>query len=181
LLDAFSYRPPYYRVEDDERAPRNNYYEQGLQNTRGFRALKVWLLLKQIGARGYRELIAGNIALARRLFAAAQAEPEIETGTRNLSIVTFRFVPCGLVPGSAAVDAYLDELNAALVAALQTGGELFVSNAVVGGRYLLRACIVNFRTTASDVDAVLPIVVRVGRALDCARRPPALGVPEGAG
>jgi hypothetical protein len=84
-------------------------------------------------------------------------------------------VPEGLAAGTPAVDAYLDELNAALVAELQAGGELYVSNAVVDERYLLRACIVNFRTTASDVDAVLPIVVRVGRVLDAALRPRTLG------
>jgi glutamate/tyrosine decarboxylase-like PLP-dependent enzyme len=175
LLDAFSYRPPYYRIEDDDGGRRNDYYEQGLQNTRGFRALKVWLLLKYLGRDGYRELFRGNIALAARLFAAAQAQAEIEACMHNLSIVTFRFVPEGLAAETPAVNAYLDELNEALVAELQAGGEVYVSNAVVEGRYLLRACIVNFRTTASDVDAVLPIVVQVGRVLDAALRPQTLG------
>ena len=55
--------------------------------------------------------------------------------------------------------------------ALQRGGELFVSNAVVGGRYLLRACIVNFHTTRADVEAVPEIVARTGRAIDAEMRP----------
>src|SRR5690606_6763960 len=71
LLDAFSYHPPYYHLAEDDaqsgdesHAPRNDYYEHGLQNSRGFRALKVWLGLKQIGGKGLRALIRENIALA---------------------------------------------------------------------------------------------------------------------
>ena len=63
---------------------------------------------------------------------------------------------------TAAGAAYLDELNRQLVAALQTGGEAYVSNAVIEGRQFLRACIVNFRTTAADVDALAKIVVLRG-------------------
>lgn len=53
---------------------------------------------------------------------------------------------------------------------LQRGGEAFVSNAVVGGRYVLRACIVNFHTTRADVEAVPEIVARIGRAVDAELR-----------
>ena len=65
--------------------------------------------------------------------------------------------------GESDAEAHLDALNRALLDRLQHGGEAFVSNAVVGGRYLLRACIVNFHTTRADVEAVPDIVVRVGR------------------
>ena len=58
---------------------------------------------------------------------------------------------------------YLDRLNDAILERLQWGGEAFVSNAVIGGRHVLRACIVNFRTTLADVEALPEIVVRVGR------------------
>jgi hypothetical protein len=57
---------------------------------------------------------------------------------------------------------------------LQKGGELFVSNAVVGGKYLLRACIVNFRTSTDDINALPEIVVREGRAIDASIRPDGL-------
>ena len=65
------------------------------------------------------------------------------------------------------VERYLNELNSALLDALQRGGDLFVSNAVIRGRYVLRACIVNFHTDASDVEAVSGIVATLGR---CSRR-----------
>ena len=68
--------------------------------------------------------------------------------------------------GEPSVERYLDSLNQELLDRLQRGGEAFVSNAVVHGRYLLRACIVNFHTTRADVEAVPEIVTRIGRATD---------------
>ena len=60
LRAAFAYHPPYYHF--DEQA--TNYVDYGPQNSRGFRALKVWLALKQVGAAGYREMIADDIRLS---------------------------------------------------------------------------------------------------------------------
>jgi aromatic-L-amino-acid/L-tryptophan decarboxylase len=173
LREAFSYRPAYYRIEDESDAGLD-YYEHGLQNTRGFRALKVWLCLRQAGRAGYERRIREDIALARRLFELAAAEPELEAGTQHLSITTFRYRPASLADDSEAARDYLDTLNTELVAALQTGGEVYVSNAVIGGRQHLRACIVNFRTRAADVEALTRIAVRVGRELDARLRPEGL-------
>ena len=74
------------------------------------------------------------------------------------------------------VEAYLNKLNEELLNDLQKGGEAFISNAVVEGKYLLRACIVNFRTTLPDVEALPEIVIRLGRALDSEIRPKSLKV-----
>jgi glutamate/tyrosine decarboxylase-like PLP-dependent enzyme len=112
-----------------------------------------------------------NIALAAQLFRDTQAHEEIEACTHNLSITTFRYVPRDLQPGDGAVDRYLNELNTALLAKLKSGGEVYVSNAIVDGKYMLRACIVNFRTTSRDVAAVPTLVARVGRDVDDALRP----------
>ena len=75
-------------------------------------------------------------------------------------------LPAFFAPRQPAVEEHLDALNRELLDRLQRGGEVFVSNAVVGGRYVLRACIVNFHTTLGDVEAVPAIIVRVGRAVD---------------
>jgi hypothetical protein len=93
--------------------------------------------------------------------------------TQDLSITTFRYLPRDLRTNlrEEQIEPYLDSLNRELLDELQRGGEIFVSNAVVDGRYLLRACIVNFHTTQADVEAVPDIVVRVGRALDAKLRP----------
>jgi aromatic-L-amino-acid/L-tryptophan decarboxylase len=164
LRAAFAYHPPYYHF--DERA--TNYVDYGPQNSRGFRALKVWLALRHAGAAGYRAMIADDIRLSRMMADAVDRHPELELVTQALSIATFRYVPRDLRPGvgTEAVEHRLDALNRRLLDRLQRGGEAFVSNAVVGGRYVLRACIVNFHTGRSDVEALPEIVARAGRAVD---------------
>jgi glutamate/tyrosine decarboxylase-like PLP-dependent enzyme len=171
LRDAFSYRPPYYHLDRNDEEPGNDYYEHGMQNSRGFRALKVWLGLRHLGRDGYCRLMRDNIALAAQLFRDAEAHDEIEACTHNLSITTFRYVPRDLQPGDAGVDRYLNELNTALLVKLKSDGRLYVSNAVVDGKYLLRACVVNFRTSRSDVEAVPALVAAVGRDVDASLRP----------
>jgi aromatic-L-amino-acid/L-tryptophan decarboxylase len=169
LRAAFSYHPPYYHFE--ERA--TNYVDYGLQNSRGFRALKVWLALRHAGAAGYRRMIADDIALSRAMADVVRAHAELEFFTHALSITTFRFVPSDLRVrvGEAETEAHLDALNRSLLDRLQRGGEVFISNAVIRDRYVLRACIVNFNTTRADVEAVPDIVARVGRTIDRAMRP----------
>ena len=163
LRAAFAYHPPYYHFE--ERV--TNFVDYGPQNSRGFRALKVWLALRHVGASGYRTMIGDDMRLARALADAVRRTPELELLTQSLSITTFRYVPAELAAtiGDPAVDARLDAINRELLDRLQRGGELFVSNAVVAGRYALRACVVNFQTTPADIDAIPAIVVRVGRAV----------------
>jgi glutamate/tyrosine decarboxylase-like PLP-dependent enzyme len=171
LRDAFSYSPPYYRFDGEKEDPRTNYYELGLQNSRGFRALKVWLGLRQAGTRGLARMIGDDIRLARELHRLVAATPRLEAWTLGLSITTFRYVPEGLAPGTAAVDGYLDTLNEELLRRLKASGEVFVSNAVVRGTFLLRACVVNFRTTLAHLEALPAIVVRHGEEADRALRP----------
>jgi aromatic-L-amino-acid decarboxylase len=161
LRAAFSHHPPYYHF--DERA--TNYVDYGPQNSRGFRALKVWLALKHAGAAGYRKMISDDIRLSRAMAAAVSVHPELELITQDLSITTFRYVP-GDLPASLRGEErerHLDAINRELLDRLQRGGEVFVSNAVIHGRYVLRACIVNFHTTLADVEALPGIVARVGR------------------
>jgi aromatic-L-amino-acid decarboxylase len=161
---AFAYHPPYYHL--DEHAL--NFVDFGMQNSRGFRALKVWLMLQQAGAAGYRQMISDDIALSRRLAQVVASDRELELVTQHLSITTFRFVPGDLRHASENDDVrpYLDKLNQALLDRLQRGGRAFVSNAVVNGTYVLRACIVNFHTSAADIEALPGIVTDLGRTLD---------------
>ena len=169
LRAAFAYHPPYYHFEEQA----TNYVDYGPQNSRGFRALKVWLALKQVGADGYRKMIADDILLSKALAQSIERHAELELMTQDLSITTFRYVPRDLQTNlrEEQIEPYLDSLNRELLDELQRGGEIFVSNAVVDGRFLLRACIVNFHTSQADVEAVPDIVVRVGRTLDAKLRP----------
>ena len=174
LVDAFSFQPTYYRFGDArDEDPLTNYYEMGPQNSRGFRALKVWLGLKQAGRDGQIKMIRDDIELARALDRAVAARPDLETVTCNLSIATFRYRPPDL-EGREEARAYLDTLNEEVLERLKDGGEAFLSNAVVDGRFVLRACIVNFRTTRADVEALPALVARLGREADAKLRPESL-------
>lgn len=167
LRDAFSYHPPYYHFDEEA----TNFVDYGPQNSRGFRALKVWLGLRQAGREGYVKMIADDIALAKELYRCVSKHPELEAFTQELSITTFRYVPRDLKPGSEQVEEYLNQLNTELLTRLQNGGEAFVSNAVIRGKFILRACIVNFRTTLEDIQALPGIVARIGKEADEDIRP----------
>ncbi len=161
LRAAFTYRPPYYKFEDSEDAPIH-YVDFGPQNSRGFRALKVWIALRQAGRDGYARMIAEDIELARELHRLAEADDELEAWTTSLSITTFRYVPPGVEPGTPDGEELLNRLNQELLGRLERDGEVFMSNAVIRGAYLLRVCVVNFRTGLEDIRAVAEIVKRVG-------------------
>lgn len=163
LTNAFSYHPSYYSFEVEA----TNYFEIGPQNSRGFRALKVWLALQHAGAAGYREMIEDDIALARYLFELASDHPELEAITQHLSITTLRYVPRELwaTLGSERTEAYLNQLNQRLLEAIESSGEAFISNAVIGGKYALRFCIVNFRASTGDIEAMPRLVVQLGRQI----------------
>jgi aromatic-L-amino-acid decarboxylase len=158
LLETFSHRPPYYHLPETDEEEPINYFELGPQNSRSFRALKVWLALRQVGRDGYVRMLEEDCALARELARVVEAEPELQFGTTNLGITTFRYVPDDLVGD----DERLNEVNTELLTRLQADGEAFVSKAVINGRFFLRACFVNFRTTAEDVRALPPLVRRLG-------------------
>jgi aromatic-L-amino-acid decarboxylase len=166
LRAAFSYRPPYYHFDDHV----VNYVDYGPQNSRGFRALKVWLGLRHVGRAGYLKMIGDDMLLARHLHQLLAHHPEFEATSQSLSITTFRYVPPDLRPqlGSGKVEDYLNQLNQNLLTAVEKTGEAFLSNAIIGGRFVLRACIVNFHTSLEDVDALPRLLSRLGQEADAA-------------
>jgi aromatic-L-amino-acid decarboxylase len=166
LHEAFSYHPSYYHLAEDPQEAPVNYHEYGPQNSRGFRALKVWLALRQVGREGYRQMIDDDIRLAQELYRLVADHPELEAVSQNLSITTFRYVPPDFRGESKSLELYLNQLNTELLTRLQTGGEVFLSNAVVRNQFLLRACVVNFRTSLADIRAIPGIVTRIGRKVD---------------
>ncbi len=160
LHDTFSFKPVYYNFEGNGSERPLNFHEYGMQNSRGFKAFKVWLSLKQAGKSGISEMIRDNIDLAQKLFELAQKTHEIEAVSQNLSVTTFRYVPDDIIDNE-----YLNLINEKLLNRLQSGGEVFLSNAIVNGRYCLRVCIVNFRTVYSDFEALIKIVQREGKKI----------------
>jgi glutamate/tyrosine decarboxylase-like PLP-dependent enzyme len=165
LHAAFAHQSVYYRSQRDADEP-TPYREYSLQTSRGFRALKVWICLQLAGRQGYRRMITDDILLARRLHALAGAHPLLEALSQGLSITTLRFVPADLVSGDPAAAPYLDRLNRALLARLHAEGGFYPSETTIGGKFALRVCIVNFRTEAADIDALVGALVRAGAELD---------------
>jgi glutamate/tyrosine decarboxylase-like PLP-dependent enzyme len=165
LIETYSSHPVYYNFNSTDEPLVQNYYEYGFQNSRGFRALKVWLTLQQVGRSGYIKMIGEDIQLSKLLFNLANTHPELEAITQSLSITTLRYVPLDDAPAGQNNQSYLNKLNETLLNELQRGGEVFLSNAVVTEKYCLRACIVNFRTTEKDIGEIIEIIVREGRKI----------------
>ena len=140
LRGAFAHGAPYYHFGE----LATNYFEYGLQNSRGFRALKVWLALQQVGRSGYVQMIRDDIHLARALHDLLTDYPEIEALSQNLSITTFRYVPHDLLDRSETepVRSYLNDLNQEILARIERSGEIYLSNAIIQERFALRICVV---------------------------------------
>ena len=174
LEDSFAVHPA-YTAEDKELTRRGiDLFNMGPQFSRGFQGLKVWVSLLAHGWDAYSRRIAHDVELARYLHDLAGQRPEFEVlDPQSLSIACFRFVPDRL-PDAPGPDEYLNTLNERLMAEIQLGGRVFPSNAIVDDRFWLRACIVNFRTEAEDVEALLDTAATLGAKLDAELRPETL-------
>ena len=86
-----------------------------------------------------------------------------------------RFVPSELraTVGTPDTERTLDDLNQRLLSALEHSGEAFLSNAIVNGRFMLRACIVNFNTTLADIETLPQLIARIARQLVTSSAAPA--------
>ncbi|MEP7381395.1 MAG: pyridoxal-dependent decarboxylase [Gemmatimonadota bacterium] len=169
LADAFAIEPSYV-FEDKALTGRGvDLYALGPQFSRGFHALKIWISLLAHGWQAYERRITHDVALARYLHERVLAHAELEAvgPAPTLSISCFRYVPPGCARGPES-DAYLNTLNERLMAELQLGGRVYPSNAMIGGRFALRACVVNFRTEAVDIDALVEEAVARGRGVHAA-------------
>ena len=164
LRAAFSIDAAYVR-EDAEMSGRGlNIGELGPQWSRAFIALKVWMSLAAHGTDAYARRIAHDVELARYLDDRVRQHPDLEPMCPvTLSIACFRYAPAGID------DATLDALNERLMIEIRRDGRTCPSNAVLGGRYCLRACFVNHRTEADVVDDLVDAAVSLGSGLIASR------------
>lgn len=152
MRDTFSVVPPYLR--DDRQLPW--FSEFGPQQTRGFRALKLWLALKHVGVEGYRRLITRDIRLTKMLREKMQSRSDFEVVTAGpLSITCFRYTPSG------ATD--LEALNRSILGIVQNKGDVYLTSTQLKGEFVLRASIINFRTTEADLDFLLDTIAQAGQ------------------
>jgi aromatic-L-amino-acid decarboxylase len=159
--ETFALTPEY--LEHTERGLASGslwFSEYGLQLSRGFRALKVWLSIKEHGLDKFGRLIDQNIAQAAELSARVRAEPLLEImAPVHTNIVCFRFNPGGMDP------AGLDALNEELLIRLHESGIAAPSYTTLGGRYCLRAAITNHRTVSADLAVLVKAVRDLGQEL----------------
>jgi glutamate/tyrosine decarboxylase-like PLP-dependent enzyme len=148
---AFSHTGAYARSLTNDPVEGFAFFDESIELSRPFRALKLWLSLRYFGLRAFQQSIAEDLRLAQVLAEAIDAEPKLERlAPVALSAVCFRYK-------DAAGD--LDALNQAILARVTKRGRVYLSNAVVHGKFALRACIVNHRTTEDDVRAVVSEVL----------------------
>ncbi len=150
LRQAFAVTSAYTR--DAERALEEvTYFNHGVQLTRSFRALKLWLSIQTFGMAAFREAVAHGVALAQHAERRLRAEPHWEVVTpASLGIVTFRHLP----PAPASDDA-VDAHNREVVQRLTEDGFAIISTTELHGRTVLRLCTINPRTTEEDIEATL--------------------------
>lgn len=158
---SFSVIPPYLEqlADGTARAPLR-FSEYGVQLSRGFRALKVWMALKADGFGKYARLIEQNVAQAKHLAERVSAAPQLELlAPVPLNVVNFRYRRAGLD------DSALNKLNEQILIALQTSGFAVPSSTMLDGKFSIRCAIVNHRSTCADFDALAAEVVRLGDEL----------------
>ena len=151
---AFSHDAEYTRRIGFERDEAFAFWDYGPELSRPFRALDLWLLIKYVGAARLAEAVEENIACAKYLEKLVQASDDFEMLMPVvLSIFCFRYAPKGF-------GGDLNVLNERLMAALQRGGSTYLSNAEIEGKFALRGCVLNYRTTRRDMEIVLEDVRR---------------------
>ena len=162
LRRTFSLVPDYLQAGDDG---VTNYMDYGIQLGRRFRALKLWFVFRALGARRMRETLRGHIAMAAAFAAWVDAEPDWEVmAPHPLSVVCFRHVP-----GEMEIDQ-LNAHNAALLAAVNDTGEVFLSHTVLNGSYVLRLAVGNQRSTLDDVNVAWNVLRRCADSLEAITR-----------
>ena len=149
---AFSHTGDYTRSLLQDPVERFAFFEESLELSRRFRALKPWLSLRYHGVRAYRDSVRTDLTLAGRLAEAIDSRPELERlAPVSLSAVCFRHRGDG-----QRSDSELDAWNQELLLRVVRRGRVYLSNATLRGRFALRACLVNHRSTEADIDAIVP-------------------------
>jgi glutamate/tyrosine decarboxylase-like PLP-dependent enzyme len=157
LPKAFTASADYLPSPDD---PHPNFGYFGPEMSRRARALTAWASLRAYGRNGYRAMVERHLDLAQRLARRVDEEPELERlADVPLNVVCFRARTAGLG------DDELDELNRRLGEVIVEDGRVYVGTTTYDGRVALRPAIVNWRTTERDIDALVEVVLELGRSL----------------
>ena len=157
---AFSHTGDYAKSLLEDPVESFAFFEESMELSRRFRALKLWLSLRYHGMEKFREAICNDLQNAQRLAQLIESEDELEVlAPVPLSAVCFRYV------AQRGTASDFDALNQAILQRIVRRGKVFLSNASIQGKFALRACFVNHRTTPDDVSRIVSEVITVGREL----------------
>ncbi len=167
---TFAHDAEYTRVMEHQNDEAFAFWDYGPELSRRFRALKVWMILKGAGTSALSEAIENNIACARHLEELVQSSDDFEMlAPVELSIFCFRYRPSSLRKSSRDVDGAaaqkLNQFNERLLVALQRDGSSYLSNALIGDKFALRGCVLNYRTTKRDMEILLDDLRRVATTM----------------
>lgn len=164
---AFSFEgADYIKVHEQNPDEAFAFWNYGPELSRRFRALKIWLTLRYYGVRRIAAAISEDNALAAYMGEQVAAASDFELlAAPELSICCFRYLPPAFQtslpagsPEQETANAELDQLNMNIMNVVQRGGRAYLSSATINGKFALRACITNFRTTRADIDQTLEII-----------------------
>jgi aromatic-L-amino-acid/L-tryptophan decarboxylase len=158
---TFTYTGTYAKQLSSDPVEGFAFFEESIELSRRFRALKVWLSLRYHGLQAFRAAIQQDLDHAQRLAAAINDSPSLELlAPVELSAVCFRHIL-----DSGASEEQRNRFNLALLKRIVARGRVYLSNAELKGKFCLRACIVNHRTKDTDIDAVVREVLEVAPAV----------------
>jgi glutamate/tyrosine decarboxylase-like PLP-dependent enzyme len=157
---TFAYSGDYAKVLSTDPVESFAFFEESMELSRRFRALKLWLSLRYHGLQTFRAAIQKDLDLAQRLARNVEAHPQLELSAPvELSAVCFRY------KAEDTSGEERDRRNRAILKRVIERGRVFISNATLRGKFCLRACIVNHRATEADVDSVIPEVLGAAKDL----------------
>lgn len=170
MKKAFSLQASYLRGTLPTEYTGLYYLDYGPEMSRGFRALKVWMSLKHLGAEGYRKLLSQNVKCVEYLDTLVRNDRDFEALHKpNLLMYCMRYAPLKIKEkyeaGSPELDQYLDVLNQQIVDTLQLSGTAFMMTSKVLGKVVLRFSVCSHRTTKEDIETVFLKLKEIGESL----------------
>ena len=170
MKKTFSYPTDYIALDKKKKLSNDeiDFADYSIELSRSFRALKIWMSLKQYGIRRYEKIINQNMKLIEYWQELIKNSQDFQIMAPSvLSVVCFRFNPeKAMKIKNENKELYLDKLNRLIIKSIRENREFLISGTMLNGRYVLRACIVNYRTTKQDVKYIIQALREIGKKND---------------
>lgn len=152
---------PEYLADAEVKRDEINFCDHGIQLTRNFRALKLWMSLKVFGKKSFEAAINRGFSLAETAEEKIRqlSDWKIETPAQ-LGILNFRFFPKGIYKSRA------NELNKAIIESVVENGSIMLSSTMIKGKLVLRMCTINPRTTEKDIEETIILLDHIAQNIN---------------